>query len=60
MHEEYKLFFKVWGIPIILSVVTVIGLLLAIMGVGIWHIFSWIALAIPVYIMIRYGLRYFK
>jgi hypothetical protein len=30
------------------------------MGVGVWHIVSWIALSIPVYVMFRYGLKYFK
>ncbi|WP_316788303.1 hypothetical protein [Pedobacter frigoris] len=60
MQEKNKLFFKLWGIPVLLAVVTIIGLLLAIMGLGIWHIFSWVALAIPVYVMIRYGLGFFK
>jgi len=55
-----KLFFKVWGIPILLAVITIAGLLFAIMGLGIWHIFSWIALSIPVYVMVKYGMRYFR
>ncbi|ETZ21491.1 hypothetical protein [Pedobacter sp. V48] len=59
MKNNKNAFFKVWGIPILLGVITIIGLLSAIMGVGVWHIVSWIALSIPVYIMFRYGLKYF-
>ncbi|TCK80842.1 hypothetical protein C8N28_2596 [Albibacterium bauzanense] len=46
--------------PILLAVLTTIGLLLAIMGIGVWHILSWVALGIPLYIMIKYGVKYFK
>ncbi|ACU03040.1 MULTISPECIES: hypothetical protein [Pedobacter] len=60
MQKKNRSFFKVWGVPVLLSVITFIGLLLAIMGIGIWHVFSWTALSIPVYIMVRYGLRFFK
>ncbi|ATP55841.1 hypothetical protein CPT03_04850 [Pedobacter ginsengisoli] len=60
MKERNNVFLKVWGMPILLSVVTIIGLISAIMGLGVWHFISWMALSIPVYIMIRYGLRYFK
>nr|WP_294875523.1 hypothetical protein [uncultured Pedobacter sp.] len=60
MKNNNNVFFKVWGIPILLGVITIIGLLSAIMGVGVWHIVSWIALSIPVYVMFRYGLKYFK
>nr|WP_068893081.1 hypothetical protein [Pedobacter panaciterrae] len=60
MKQGNDVFFKVWGIPVLLAVVTIIGLLSAIMGVGVWHIVSWIALSIPVYVMIRCGLKYFK
>jgi len=53
-------FNKTWGMPILLAVLTTIGLLLAIMGTGLWHILSWIALSIPLYIMIKYGVKYYK
>lgn len=46
--------------PILLAAVTIIGLLLAIMGIGIWHILSWIVLIVPVYVMIKYGLKFYK
>ncbi|WP_132225530.1 hypothetical protein [Albibacterium bauzanense] len=51
---------KTWVMPILLAVLTTIGLLLAIMGIGVWHILSWVALGIPLYIMIKYGVKYFK
>ena len=51
---------KLWGMPVLLSVITIIGLLLAIMGLGIWHLLSWVFLSYPVYVMIRYGMKYFR
>ncbi|WP_316810093.1 hypothetical protein [Pedobacter heparinus] len=60
MQKNNKFLFKVWGIPILLAVVTILGLLLAIMGIGVWHVLSWIALTFPVYVMLKYGLRFFK
>ncbi|GGG85883.1 hypothetical protein GCM10007415_19150 [Parapedobacter pyrenivorans] len=53
-------FVKIWSKPILLFVVTIIGLLLAIIGTGIWHVLSWIALIIPIYVMVSYGARFFK
>jgi hypothetical protein len=53
-------FIKLWGMPILLAALSVIGLLSAIMGTGIWHIISWIALSVPIYCMLKYGSRYFK
>lgn len=46
--------------PVALGIVTIIGLLLAIMGTGAWHIFSWIALSVPLYVMIKKGSKGFK
>lgn len=53
-------FAKIWSKPVLLFIVTILGLLLAIMGTGIWHTLSWIALAVPIYVMISYGSRFFK
>jgi len=39
--------------PVFLGIITIAGLLLAIMGTGIWHFFSWIALLVPVYLVIK-------
>jgi hypothetical protein len=51
---------KLWGMPVLLAVITLVGLLLAIMGTGVWHIISWAALCIPVYIMIKHSSKVFK
>jgi len=53
MPTNNNLFFKVWGMPVFLGIITIAGLLLAIMGTGIWHFFSWIALLVPVYLVIK-------
>lgn len=46
--------------PVLLSIITIAGLLSAIVGVGAWHVFSWVALGIPVCVMLKYGVKYFK
>lgn len=51
-----SVFFHVWKFPILLAVFTLFGLLSALIGTGIWHIFSWIALLIPIAVCIRYGM----
>lgn len=60
MATKSNNFVKIWSKPILLFVVTIIGLLLAIIGTGIWHVLSWIALIIPIYVMVSYGARFFK
>jgi len=51
---------KLWGIPLLLFAITISGLLLAIIGTGIWHGLSWVALSIPVYFMVKYGMAFFS
>ncbi|WP_432710736.1 hypothetical protein [Pedobacter sp.] len=53
-------FLKLWGMPIWMAVITLIGLISAILGTGFWHVLSWIVLTIPVYIMIKHGKKFFK
>jgi uncharacterized membrane protein YkvI len=60
MSTKNNDFAKLWGMPIWMAAITLIGLILAILGTGVWHILSWIALTIPVYIMIRHGKNFFK
>lgn len=50
-------FMKLWGMPILLAVLTVIGLLSALLGDGIWDIVSAFALGIPVVTGLWYSLR---
>jgi hypothetical protein len=42
-----KTFLKIWLVPIILGVISAIGLLSALTGDSIWDLFSWITLGIP-------------
>ncbi|WP_246806607.1 hypothetical protein [Neopusillimonas maritima] len=37
----------VWRTPVLLGILTCFGLLSALLGSGIWNVFSWIAMAIP-------------
>jgi len=48
---------KLWGMPILLGVLTTIGLVSALLGDGIWDIVSAFALGIPVLLGLRYSLR---
>jgi hypothetical protein len=38
---------SVWAMPILLAVLTLFGLLAALLGLGIWHWLSWITLCVP-------------
>ncbi len=46
-----KRFIDIWGWPIVLSLLTVFGLLSALLGTGIWHWLSWVAMALPLVVM---------
>jgi hypothetical protein len=50
-------FMKLWGIPILLGVLTIVGLVSALLGDGIWDIVSACALGVPVAAGAWYGLR---
>ncbi|WP_051237517.1 hypothetical protein [Ottowia thiooxydans] len=47
----------VWRMPLLLGVLTVFGLLLALLGDGTWRWASWLALASPVLVAAWFGLR---
>lgn len=47
-------FLKVWGIPTLLGLLTVFGLLAALLGTGIWHGLAWLSLAVPILVAARY------
>jgi D-alanyl-lipoteichoic acid acyltransferase DltB (MBOAT superfamily) len=40
-----------------LAILTLFGLLAALLGTGIWHGLSWLALAIPLAVGLRFSLR---
>lgn len=48
---------KVWGVPIVLGVLSVVGLFAALIGDGIADVLSWIALGIPVAVGVWFSLR---
>ncbi|HWT72867.1 MAG TPA: hypothetical protein VN361_11840 [Oxalicibacterium sp.] len=50
-------FKRLWGAPIVLGTLTVIGLLSALLGDGVWDQISAVTLGIPVVVGIWYGLR---
>lgn len=60
MAKKNKAPKNVWGMPILLGVLIIAGLLLAIMGTGIWHILAWLTLFIPMFIMIKHSMKVFK
>ena len=48
-------FRRQWLWPIVLAVVTVCGLLAALVGEGgIWWALSWLMLAVPLLVIVRY------
>ena len=50
-------FLKIWSIPIILGLLTIAGLLTALIGAEVWHFVSWALLAIPLIVMIKFLLK---
>ena len=46
-------FNKVWRIPLLLGLVTLFGLLAALLGTGLWYDFAWLAMALPLVIIVR-------
>ncbi|QVQ29043.1 hypothetical protein [Achromobacter deleyi] len=47
-------FMFVWGAPFLLGVLSVFGLLAALLGTGAWHWASWISLTILLVVIVRY------
>jgi hypothetical protein len=45
---------KVWGTPLLLAGLILFGLLAALLGKGVWYLFSWYALLIPLFIILWY------
>lgn len=49
-----KSFWQIWLAPLLLAVLTVFGLLSALLGVGVWHWLAWSALALPLVVVTWY------
>lgn len=47
-------FLQLWGMPLLVAVLCLSGLIAALVGDGLWDGYSWIALGIPVVLGIRY------
>ena len=52
MRDHALCQWQIWGMPIVLGLLTAFGLLSALLGDGIWDALSWVALAIPVLVII--------
>ncbi|HEX8606589.1 MAG TPA: hypothetical protein VF774_28365 [Pseudoduganella sp.] len=50
-------FLRLWGVPILLGILTTIGLVAALLGDGPWDLVSGIALGVPVLLGIWHSLR---
>lgn len=50
-------FMRMWAAPILLVILTTVGLISALLGDGVWDHVSAIALGIPVLLCIWFGLR---
>lgn len=48
---------QIWGAPIVLAILTTIGLISALLGDGVWDLVSAVALGIPALLCFWYGLR---
>jgi membrane protein implicated in regulation of membrane protease activity len=52
MTQQSSSFRRIYGTAIILAAVTVAGLLSALFGDGIWNELSWVALSIPLIVIL--------
>lgn len=50
-------FLKLWGWPLGLALLTVVGLVAALLGDGVWDVVSAFALGVPVVVGAWYSLR---
>jgi hypothetical protein len=48
MIRRYPLVRRVFGIPLLLAMATVVGLLAALLGEGHWSAVSWLLLSLPI------------
>lgn len=49
-----SVFWKVWGIPIVIGIASTVGLLSALTGDGFYDLLSWATLGFPVAITLWY------
>ena len=51
-----RTFIRVWSMPAVLAAITFGGLVSALVGDGVWDQISWVALATPIALLIRYAI----
>ena len=44
---------RVFGMPLLLALISLLGLVSALLGDGVWDALSWLALGIPVVVALR-------
>ncbi len=54
MKKNTNTIVHVWGKPLLLAVLSITGLITALVGDGYWDAFSWLALALPLAIIVGY------
>gem|GEM_PF-844324 len=47
-------FLKLWGVPMLLAALSLFGLIAALLGDGLWDYLGWIALSVPLFLVIRH------
>lgn len=52
-----RAFLRLWGVPILLAILTTVGLVAALLGDGAWDAVSGVALGLPVLLGIWHSLR---
>ncbi|ANH83238.1 hypothetical protein A8C56_21665 [Niabella ginsenosidivorans] len=54
--KQYKknVFVRLWGMPVVLFILTLAGLILCLVKEGVWDVLAWIALALPMVLILKY------
>ena len=45
---------QIWGMPVMLGILSVIGLVSGLLGDGGWDVLSWVALSLPIVVIVWY------
>lgn len=57
MRAWHALVGPIWRWPTLLALLSLFGLLAALLADGLWDLLSWLALSVPVAVCAVYGLR---
>ncbi|WP_236844495.1 hypothetical protein [Bordetella sp. 15P40C-2] len=52
--STHRRFWFVWGWPIALGLISIFGLLAALLGTGLWHWASWLSFTALLALIVRY------